>query len=247
MPATLEPPPNMTVSRRSPATSPTTAKRIVLPNPKAIAVVNSKGGVGKTTISTLLALELAALGYTVRFLDCDKQASSSTWLAGADAPIQVTQAYEENVIHKKLPLLLSDGCVVIMDGPAKADSVNRMLMCMADIALLPCGPSVLELDQLEMTVDLLSQAKDFHMRRKGLPLGLIVPNQLEPHKTLSQDLMTAFREKFNLGVLPSLHARQAYKEAAGQQRSVTTLGSRASKMASEELSALVFAVVKLLK
>ena len=242
----------MTASRRSSATpskvtSATASKKINLPTAKAIAVVNSKGGVGKTTISTLLALELAALGYNVRFLDCDKQASSGTWLAGANAPIQVTQAYEENVIHKKLPLLLSDGCVVIMDGPAKADSVNRMLMCMADIALLPCGPSVLELDQLEMTVDLLAQAKDFHMRRKGLPLGLIVPNQLEPHKTLSQDLMAAIKEKFDLGILPSLHARQAYKEAAGQQRSVTTLGTRAAKQASIELSTLVSAVVKLLK
>src|SRR6056297_2428558 len=41
--------------------------------PKAISISNRKGGVGKTTLTTVLAEELAGAGYSVVMLDLDSQ------------------------------------------------------------------------------------------------------------------------------------------------------------------------------
>lgn len=44
-----------------------------------IAVIQTKGGAGKTTVSMMLAFALAELGDSVVVLDADKQQSATDW------------------------------------------------------------------------------------------------------------------------------------------------------------------------
>jgi chromosome partitioning protein len=57
---------------------------------KAIAFSLQKGGVGKTSLSATVALELASKGKTV-LIDCDPQGNSSSWLAMLDPQIELAQ------------------------------------------------------------------------------------------------------------------------------------------------------------
>lgn len=55
------------------------------PAVRTLAIVNHKGGVGKTTLAVSLAGAWAAAGERVAFLDLDGQGSASAWLGVADA------------------------------------------------------------------------------------------------------------------------------------------------------------------
>lgn len=51
---------------------------------RTVAVVNHKGGVGKTSLAVSLAAAWAAAGERVALVDLDGQASASAWLGAAD-------------------------------------------------------------------------------------------------------------------------------------------------------------------
>ena len=82
------------------------------PQARRILVINGKGGCGKTTIATNLAVTYAASGELVALADHDPQASSTYWseLRPADLPpVNVIRAHEKSsmyqtqVFHKELP------------------------------------------------------------------------------------------------------------------------------------------------
>src|SRR5713226_2169303 len=60
--------------------------RLGVPNVRTVAVMNEKGGSGKTTTTISLAAVLAELGYRILVVDLDPQASASLWLGRGREP-----------------------------------------------------------------------------------------------------------------------------------------------------------------
>lgn len=82
-----------------------------------IVVANSKGGVGKSTISVHLAAWLQEKGHRVTFADCDAQESSSQWIRESVPGMNLVRLSTPNEILNELPQLEADADYVVADGP----------------------------------------------------------------------------------------------------------------------------------
>jgi chromosome partitioning protein len=136
-----------------------------------IGIANMKGGVGKSTLSVHLAAWLHSLGHRVTLADCDMQASSSQWIQEAVPEIKAVHYDNADAILNELPLLNQEADYVIADGPGSLAETSRALLLRADLAIVPCKASMLEIRALAATTTVVRQAQDI---RGGLPRAIIV-------------------------------------------------------------------------
>lgn len=109
-----------------------------------IAFTNTKGGVGKSTLAVHLALWLFDQGFRVAVLDCDEQRSTSEWVTEGEPGITCQVATTpENTLSQARNLARSHD-FVIGDGPGGLDGLSRTLLILADLAILPITPSILD-------------------------------------------------------------------------------------------------------
>jgi len=194
-----------------------------------IALSNSKGGVGKSTLAVHLAVSWHEEGRRVALVDADVQGSSSLWLHEAEPQLPVFRLQTPDDVLEQAPPIAAKFERVVIDGPAGLSEVTRAILLVADTALLPCGPSVLDLRAVHEALRVVRQAQQI---RQGPPVPLLVPNKLQVQYRLSQELLETAK---SLGIpsLPGLRLRQAYADAAGQGTVVWRLGPRGEAAATE--------------
>lgn len=110
---------------------------------KIIAVINEKGGSGKSTLSTNLASALHRAGKKVVLVDADPQGTARDWrnASPSDANLPPVIAIDRpQMLQSSLTTLASYDYVVI-DGPAKAEAMTESIVRFADVALIVIQPS----------------------------------------------------------------------------------------------------------
>jgi chromosome partitioning protein len=199
-----------------------------------IVVANSKGGVGKSTLAVHLAVWLHDRGAKVALLDLDKQCSSSQWISQAEPQITVRTADTPEICLSELQALARSHDFVVGDGPGGLDDVSRTLLILADLALLPITPSILDLRSVQQATAVLRYAQEIN---RGRPIGRLVLNKMKARGIISRELKTSAP---GLGVSVTenvIRDLEAYKDAAQQGTVVTRMG-RKGKHAAEEIERL---------
>lgn len=195
-----------------------------------IVVANSKGGVGKSTVSVHLAAWLSQQGYRVTLADCDTQQSSSEWIREAMPEVSTVRLDNPVAILNELPLLNQDADFVVADGPGSQTETSRALLLRADLAIVPCKASMLEVRALAQATEKLRQAQDI---RAGKPAAVIVLSMVGKNYRLTQDMKDA-AAALDLPMADTpLILRQVYADAPGQGAVVWNLGSRAADATRE--------------
>lgn len=205
---------------------------------RVIAVANTKGGVGKSTISGNLAWAFAAQdqGRRVLLVDADTQASVTKWFDLADeVPFDRMQLTTARVLQGQLPKLRRTHDLVIVDCPPMQSDVTAAAVAFADLGLVPVQPSPLDVLAYSELVPLLRQAQAVN---PGVRLRFVV-NQLTPRTVLAAEVQESLIDA-EIPVLGTyIHDRQVYRRVVATGSSVMEVAGPAR----DEISALAKDVI----
>jgi len=197
---------------------------------RVVAVVNQKGGAGKTTLAMNLAAGLMRRGETI-VIDLDPQASAIQWASQGNRPFpapvkRLSGRWDARTLHDDYRAYRH----IVLDCPPAVDShATQQALRAAQLALVPILPSPVDLWAS------LRLAQEIDAARRDNPrlAAYVVLNQIEPKSALSAAMHEALAE-FDLPVLKScLRRRAIYRNAAVDGRSVYDLGSRAASAVAE--------------
>ncbi len=173
---------------------------------RTILVASSKGGAGKSTLSTNLAAHFAVDGKRTVLVDADKQHSAIRWCEKR-AHLETAVLPIDGTLRNWQKLVPENTQIVIIDAPAGAmgDDLDAYIE-MADAVLVPVLPSMID---IEATVPFLnSMAKNARVKKKKLPVGL-VGNRLKPWTNASQQAVEQLKS-WPYSVVGELRDTQAY-------------------------------------
>ena len=183
-----------------------------------IAIINQKGGVGKTCLATNLASALRDQG-RVLLLDCDPQGSASGWAALGPQPRLnlAVENVEAGALVRRIRTAIDDHQWIVIDCPPGITRVNADAIRVADVVLIPCKPRVWD---AWACTDIVEAVKSRQAANRGFPKAAFIITMGRPRTRFSQQISGALAD---LG-LPIYRARtterESYAVAAGEGTSV---------------------------
>jgi len=201
-----------------------------------IAVVNQKGGAGKSTISVHLARWLQRRKEKLLFVDADGQQTSSIWLESLENVVPFKVIQDPNELLEQLPKLTKTKQWILIDGPATLSETTRAILLWADLALIPCQPAGVDLASASDTVRLVKQAQ---LIRGGLPKSALFLNKAIKGTRLKEEAITVLKQIEDVTFLSSIiHQRQIITDSFGQGATVFELTGTSAGVARRELDSL---------
>jgi chromosome partitioning protein len=184
---------------------------------RTIAVVNAKGGCGKTTIATSLAAALAWEGHSVALGDMDPQQSANDWLSlrGPDYPVVAAVNAQGGPLRAP-----PETDILILDTPAGIHGTELgHVLRRAETVLVPVLPSPVDMRAAWRFLSHMLELKPVQARETVV--GLIA-NRVRPHTIIYREL-TGFLDDFRVPVVGQLRDSMNYVRAFERGLSVSDL------------------------
>lgn len=202
---------------------------------QTVLVASSKGGCGKTTLTTNLAAHYAQASKAAVVVDADRQASSFRWCARRPDSVPGVLALD-GTRRGALERVPGDAERVLIDSPAGSmpDDLEPWLE-QADAVVVPILPSPIDLEASAPFLQALAAVG--RIKRGKLPVALVA-NRLKPWTRASQEALDLLAG-FPFPVVAELRDSQAYVVLSGLGKGIFDYGSEQVRSHQDDWSKLL--------
>lgn len=203
-----------------------------------VVVGGIKGGTGKTTIATNLAVMRSASGKKVLLVDADEQKSSSVFsnqrdASGIETKWTTIQLAGKN-IHAQINRLKSDFDDIIIDVGGRDTSSQRSALLVSDIYLLPFNPASYDIWTISEVKAII---RDMRTVNQNLKVFSFI-NRADPAGSDNEDALSILEECEEFESLKiKLGNRKAFRTSSSDGLSVIEM-KNPDKKAVQELTDL---------
>ena len=207
-----------------------------------ILVGGEKGGTGKSTVATNLAVWLALEGRDVTILDADPQATAAKWVERRNAlPLlpQVHCSQRSGDVFKTAKDLAERYQVVVIDAGGRDSKELRTAMVAAEVLYVPIRASQADLETLPHVNELVGLARSLNPALRAFALVSMGPsNPVITEIREAQELLADFTE---LELSPSIiRDRKVYRDALLEGKGVVEMHNPQAKAEIQLLAQEIF-------
>ncbi len=167
---------------------------------KIIAMISQKGGAGKTTLAINLAVAAESRGHSCVIIDIDPQGSAMGWQDTRTKESPVVISAQPIRINAILQTALEHGAdLVIIDTAPHSDAAALQVARVADLVVIPCKPSILDLRAIATSVDIAAMAKK---------PAVAILNSVPPRGSLTEEALEAIKS-YDLKIIPEYLGQRA--------------------------------------
>ena len=120
-----------------------------------VALISQKGGAGKTTLALNLAVASGLSGRAAAVIDLDPQASAAAWADSRERDTPAVVSAQASRLGEMLSAARRHGAALaLIDTAPHAETAALAAARAADLVLVPCRPSILDLRAVAASRDI---------------------------------------------------------------------------------------------
>lgn len=213
-----------------------------------IAVSNLKGGVGKTTVTTNIAVCFAQRGQSVCIVDTDLgQQSSMEWASNRadDNTLRVPVfGVQVKQINREVEELQKRFDIVLIDGTPQLTEIADRTILASDIIIVPVAPSIYDFRGFEKFYERFEQLKGTKEAKGEQVKAFVLLNKINETTKLGKQIQEALEEYQIPKLKTRLINRISYADSASVGMGVVEFKDRKAK---EEIESLVNEIEEIIK